>query len=450
MTDSNTKPRVVITYGTFDVLHHGHIKLLQRAKALGDKLIVGVTSDEYDKFRGKFNVKDSLITRIENIKELELADSIIVEEYEGQKIDDIKRYNISTFVVGSDWTGKFDYLNDYCEVIYLERTKNVSSTQVRNNFASIRLGIVGCGRVANRFVAESKFVSGVEITSVFTRNFVRAKDFANKNDIFYFTDNIHKMFDTVDAVYIASPHSTHYQYIKDSLLNNKHVICEKPIVLLRSQIDELESLALSKNLVLMEAIKTEYSSAFKRCVIIAKSGKIGRIIKVSASFSKICEQDSRELTDPECGGGMTELGTYPLLAIFSLLGFEYKTVRFTSLNNQNVDIFCDMYFHYDNAIGTGTVAVGGKTEGDLIISGTKGYIYVPAPWWKTEYFEIRFEDANQNEKYFYKFHDDGFRYELSYFIKIINDGKLHDLTMTKQIVSIMETFRSGQYTTLIV
>ena len=161
----------VITYGTFDLLHQGHINILKRARELGDYLIVGVTSENYDISRGKLNVSQSLIQRIDNVRSTGLADEIIVEEYFGQKVNDIKKYKIDKFVIGSDWLNKFDYLKPFCEVIYLDRTKGVSSTQLRNKRNSIlRLGVVGNGRIAKRFIKESKFVSGVDIDSIFARN----------------------------------------------------------------------------------------------------------------------------------------------------------------------------------------------------------------------------------------------------------------------------------------
>ena len=125
----------VITYGTYDLLHYGHIRLLERAKELGDYLIVGVTADDFDKTRGKINVQQSLMERIEAVRATGLADEIIVEEYEGQKIDDIQRYGVDIFTVGSDWKGKFDFLKEYCEVVYLPRTPEISTTQIKQDLS---------------------------------------------------------------------------------------------------------------------------------------------------------------------------------------------------------------------------------------------------------------------------------------------------------------------------
>ena len=133
----------VITYGTFDLIHKGHIRLLQRAKALGDYLVVGVTADNFDRARGKINVQQSLIERIEGVRQTGIADEIIVEEYEGQKIDDIKRLNIGIFTVGSDWKGHFDYLSEYCKVVYLDRTQGISSSDIRAEECNVRLGLIG-------------------------------------------------------------------------------------------------------------------------------------------------------------------------------------------------------------------------------------------------------------------------------------------------------------------
>ena len=158
----------VITYGTYDLLHYGHIRLLERAKALGDYLIVGVTADDFDKNRGKINVQQSLMERIEAVRATGIADEIIVEEYEGQKIDDIRRYGVDIFTVGDDWVGKFDYLNEYCEVVYLSRTQGVSSSDLRKEKRSLRLGLVGESEILKKVANESQYVNGMQVSGIYT------------------------------------------------------------------------------------------------------------------------------------------------------------------------------------------------------------------------------------------------------------------------------------------
>ena len=166
----------VITYGTYDLLHYGHINLLKHAKELGDYLIVGVTSEDFDKRRGKINVKQSLMERIEAIKALGIADEVIVEEYDGQKIDDIKRYDIDIFTVGSDWKGKFDYLNEFCQVIYLDRTEGVSSSEIRSKARGIKLGIAGDDIYLTRIKKESVYINGIEDVYLYRKHADENKD----------------------------------------------------------------------------------------------------------------------------------------------------------------------------------------------------------------------------------------------------------------------------------
>lgn len=310
----------VITYGTFDLFHEGHYNILRRAKELGDYLIVGVTSEEYDQARGKLNVVDSLITRIENVKKTGFADEIVVEESQGQKFRDIQKYNIDIFTVGSDWTGVFDYLKDYCKVVYLDRTKDISSTMLRIKETPIqRIGIIGTGRIANRFVPEAALVSGVNTQCVYNPHFESAELFAKKWGIDA-CKNMEDFFYASDIVYIASPHETHYAYIKKALEHNKHVLCEKPMCLNKIQAEELFECAKEKNVILFEGIKTAYCPGFAKFLGIACSGVIGNIRSVEACFTKLEDGNSRELKDMAYGGSFTELGSYCLLPILKLFG----------------------------------------------------------------------------------------------------------------------------------
>ncbi len=422
----------VITYGTFDLFHEGHYRILQRAKQLGDYLIVGVTTEGYDQTRGKLNVVDSLMTRIENVRKSGFADEIIIEESPGQKFRDIKKYHIDIFTVGSDWTGHFDYLKDYCKVVYLDRTKNISSTMLRTQNKRIqRIGIIGTGRIAERFIPEAKLVSGINTQGVFNPHVESMIKFAEKWKIDFYKD-IEEFFAAVDAVYIATPHETHYEYIKSALEHGKHVLCEKPMVLQRMQAEKLFAYAKERNLILFEGIKTAYCPGFTQLLGIACSGMIGNIRNVEACFTKLEKEGNRELTDLKYGGSFTELGSYCMLPIIKIFGDSFSEVRFDTINSDNgIDLFTKASFKYSNGMGTATCGLGVKSEGRLLISGTKGYIVAEAPWWKTSYFEVHHENPNDVEKYSERFLGDGLRYEISDFLSMINGSSKSEFKLTR-------------------
>ena len=416
-----TTMKKVITYGTYDLLHQGHINLLRRAKALGDYLIVGVTNDNFDRERGKLNVVNNVLERVEAVKATGLADKIIIEDYFGQKIDDIQRYDVDIFAIGSDWEGKFDYLGEYCKVIYLPRTEGISSTMLREEKqTTIKVGIVGCGKIAKRFVPEASFVSGVEIIGAYDNDPAILKEFAIDNKLKNTYASFEAMLKDVDAVYIATPHLSHYKYSKQAINTGKHVLCEIPLVLEKAQAEELYKLAEVRGVVLMEAHKTAHCPAFNHLMVMIKSGAIGEVVDIEASLSRLLPDKTRREFDPDkAGGSMYESAVYPLLPIFRLLGTDYKSLSIYSRMENGVDIYTKGVMHYPKAICSFKVGLGVKTEGNLVISGTKGYAYVPAPWWKTDYFELRYEDLNQNKKYFYKWDGEGLRYEIHEWISCI-------------------------------
>ncbi len=124
----------ILTYGTFDLLHYGHIRLLQRAKALGDYLIVALSTDEFNEIKGK-KAYHNYETREKMLEAVRYVDLVIPEENWEQKINDVKEYHVDVVVMGSDWAGsdRFDYLKDYCEVVYLDRTEGVSTTKIKKD-----------------------------------------------------------------------------------------------------------------------------------------------------------------------------------------------------------------------------------------------------------------------------------------------------------------------------
>lgn len=414
----------VITYGTFDMLHRGHINLLKRAKELGDYLIVGVTSDSFDRARGKINVKQSLLERIEAVRSTNLADEIIVEEYEGQKIDDIKRYNIDIFTVGSDWVGKFDYLNEYCEVHYLDRTKGISSTSIRSEERKTIIGTFGdLKNEISKFIEQSAYVNGVKILEF---------------DKEYNEYNYNVFLKKIDAIYIACSNVDAYLLIHKALEEKKHVIAESPITVCNKNTRELFDLAKQNSCILMESIKTAYSLAFSRLVLLVKSGAIGEIVSIDGSCTSLKKNANEQR------GSLKSWGPFGLLSVFSFLGSDYLDKKlYTKKDKNGEDIYTKINFVYKNAVASINVSNGIKTENDLRISGTKGYIYIPSPWWKTDYFEIRQENQDENKRYFYQLEGEGIRYMIVCFLKEIKLGKMNSYIsedISCAISQIMEDF----------
>ncbi len=439
----------VITYGTYDLLHYGHIRLLERAKALGDYLIVGVTADSFDLARGKINVQQSLIERIEAVKATGIADEIIVEEYEGQKIDDIRRYDVDIFTVGSDWKGHFDYLNEFCQVVYLERTEGISSSEIRSEKREVRIGLVGNSSILDKFVHESRYVNGVTISGICDPE--EGQLSATMSQLPLQTTNLDELLEVSDAVYIISSPRSHATHIRQSLLKGRHVLCESPMTIDLEQWKSLMAIAHERNLILADGLKTAYSMAYSRLVLLAKSGTIGKIVSVDTTCTSL---RTTYIEDPKwvahSWNSICAWGPTALLPIFQILGTDYsqKTIATHLLHQESrFDAFTKVAFIFPEAVASVKVGQGVKSEGELIISGTKGYIYVPAPWWKTDYFEVRFENPSDNKRYFYQLDGEGIRFEIMSFIKSINTLKhpgYVDETVSQAIVSIIQDFHEGK------
>ena len=413
----------VITYGTFDLLHYGHTNLLKRAKDLGDYLIVGVTAEAYDMARGKINVKQSLSERIENVRETGLADEIIVEEYEGQKIDDIRRYGADIFAIGSDWKGKFDYLSDYCKVVYLDRTKGISSTELRSEERKLSVGLIGDASWLDKYRRQARFVNGMEIEGIATPDTtILTPELAELPVV---TSDVSELLQKVDAIVIASDPSLHEKQIRQALEAGKHVLCESPFALTPEAGDSLVAYAQEHGLVLQDAIKTAYSTAFHRLVLLVKGGKIGKVVSVDATCTSLRYSKTDDSITGANWGGMGEWGPIALLPIFQILGTDYTSSQIITRGEKGFvheGEFTKIDFVYPSAVASMKVATGVKSEGELVVSGTDAYVYVPAPWWKTDYFEIRYENPADNKRYFYQLDGEGFRFELITFAQAIANG----------------------------
>ena len=440
----------VITYGTYDLLHHGHIALLKRAKALGDYLIVGVTADNFDKERGKLNVSQSLAERIENVRKLGIADQIIVEEYEGQKISDIQKYNVDIFTVGSDWVSKFDYLSEYCQVVYLPRTKGVSSTGLRAaEKPKLKLGILGLNHIAERFYSETKAVSGANVTAVCDpdpqkiNKFCRGRSLERK-------ESMEELYRDCDAVFINTSVDRHYEQILAAIEANCHVICNPPMFLTVEQAEHCFKKADEAGVILFEGIKTMYFPAFEHMLLLVKSGVIGAVKDIDVSCSQIPE--NMELVEQnKYLGSLYDWCTDAMLPIIKIYESRCEDCQLVEFRKEDFSYFTRGLLRYPNATASIKVGKGMKVEGELIITGTKGYLYVPAPWWRTEYFEIRYEDLRNVKKYFYNYDGEGLRYMIYAFLHSIYGTEStirHTRAEILRSTAILEQFHKGDHTVI--
>lgn len=420
--------KTVITYGTFDLFHQGHYNLLKRAKELGDYLIVGVTGETYDAERGKLSVQDSLATRIENVKETGFADKIIVEEYLGQKIPDIIKYHVDIFAIGSDWKGKFDHIGKYCKIVYLERTKNISSTMLRESNLSIyNFGIVTDSMYDNEAVMEPKIVSGIHVESVYSPEPQLAKKFCEEYELNAGFSNYDKFLEDVDIAYIKLPREKRKKYIEDAIDKGVHVICDMPFSMSIDEEQRVLKKARDKGVNIFPNIITLYQHAFGQLLWMARGNLIGDLVSIKCSLSKKLFDINTELD-------FTDLSYYPLCVITKIMGTDFKKVHSKLVRNHDTDeiSYGMIQLEYDNAVANAEISIDMDIECGLRVIGTEGEIFVPDDWWRMGYFKIRNDEEKRPKHYSSNFEGSGFRYLCQALISDIREGKPGDTRITSK------------------
>jgi choline-phosphate cytidylyltransferase len=308
--------------------------------------------------------------------------------------------------------------------------------------------LVGGSSYLNKVASEALFVNGVSLSGIYAD--CRENLSSEVRALPIVTEDYSELLDNADAIYVHSHPRLHYNQVKQALEAGKHVMCESPIAMDKNECKELFSLAEKKGCILMDALRTAYATAYHRILLLVKGGRIGHIVSVDTVCTSLRNVDSSD------GHGMAEewnsitaWGPTALLPIFQLLGTDYKEKKIIShfsKNRKSYDTFSKIDFIYEDAVASMKVGMGIKSEGALVISGTKGYVFVPAPWWKTDYFEIRYENPADNRKYFYQLDGEGIRYELATFAKAIENGKLDSrigADVTESICRVMEDFEKG-------
>jgi glycerol-3-phosphate cytidylyltransferase len=408
----------VITYGTFDLFHQGHYNIIKRAKELGDYLIIGVTGESYDIERGKLNVQDSLMKRIENVRSTGLADEIIVEEFMGQKIRDIQKYNVDILVVGSDWIGKFDYLKKYCDVVYLERTKNISSTQLREDTVKIyKIGVMTDSMDDGGVVLESKFVSGLHVETVYAEDRKLASDFCNTYELNGFAETPAALRDTSDIIYIKTAIGKRYEFICDALRNGKHVIASYPFAEESQTQAALYALARENNVLITPDIPLAYMRAFQQLIWHMSGGLIGDIISVECSA--FYEDDRLYAL------------ALPLFVFSKLLGTDPVEASYYGADDaENGIVYDRLSVQYGNSFTSAVVGTSKWISNRMSVVGTKGRIDIPEDWRLMGYFKADIDGEAHTKRYSFNIDGNGMRYLLQETLITIRDGILDSVRFT--------------------
>ena len=401
----------VITYGTFDMFHNGHLNILKRARAYGDYLIVGVTGENYDLGRGKLSVHETLAERIRSVEETGLADKIIVEEYLGQKIADIRRYGVDVFVIGDDWKGKFDHLNAYCQVVYLPRTQGVSSAQIRHDtFGQYRIGVITDSSDTSEIGAECAEAACYSISGVYSENAAVAARFSRENRV-PAEPTLEGLLGGSDVLFVRTAPEKRAAYIREALLQSIHVIAGAPFAVSLSEQKELLRLAEENGVLLAEDLAMPHIYIFNQLLWIARGGLIGPVRTVRAGI--------RDLGDPECP--REDLLAAVLCPVLKVLGTDIRKI--TGDGSALTLEFAD---------ASAKIEIGEGASEVLEISGETGTIRAGKRWWRGDYFEIERPGKPDPERYSTNYSGSGLKYVLKDLADALRTGNRRPVTLTAQ------------------
>jgi predicted dehydrogenase len=259
-----------------------------------------------------------------------------------------------------------------------------------------------------------------------------------------------ELFQDCDAVFINTPVDEHCSQILAAIEHKRHVICNTPIFLTREEAELCYQKADDAGVVLFEGIKTLYFPAFEHMLLLVKSGLIGSVKDIDVSCSQIPE-NMDQVEKNKYLGSLYDWCTDVMLPIIKIYETQCLDCRLMDFRKEEFSFFTRGLLQFPNATASIKVGKGMKVEGELIITGTKGYLYVPAPWWRTEYFEIRYEDLRDVKKYFYNYEGEGLRYMIYAFLHAIY-GTERNIRHTRQDVlrstAILEQLHRGDCTVI--
>ena len=294
----------------------------------------------------------------------------------------------------------------------------------------IKIGVIGTGSIASRFADEVAHVQRTYIYSAYSTDENELGRYCDKFGITNDCKSVEELIEDVDAVYIASPYLSHYQYAKMALQAGRHVLCETPFTQTYKETQELYQLAEKKGLVLVLAWKTAFCPSFVQILDHIRQGAIGEVVEMTATTTTLLNYGVTTAYNNE---RLAENAIYGMLVSQKIMGTDSKRIAIFVKEDGERQLYYDITIEYDDSIAHVKAGTGVKSESSMVVSGTRGYIYVPAPWWMPAYFEIRYENQNNNKKLYFPYEESGLRYEIQYFI-----DRIH-LKPTEEFVTREET-----------
>lgn len=286
----------------------------------------------------------------------------------------------------------------------------------------INFGLIGPGNIAKRVAKGIELANNAKLVAIGSRNLERAKEFAKKYDAKAYLNEDLLKDDSIDAVYLAIPNAYHYDFIKKALLANKHVICEKPLVVSAKQCQELFELAYQKNLVLMEAMKSDFLPLTYKIRKMIASGEYGKLLYLDGKYSSVTSgKPGSWVFDEKTGGGLRDVGIYPISYCNLIANSKIKkTTTITKDSDTGLDLLGQSVILYENGIlATCTSGLELKTINAIYIYTDKGYFHI-RDFWKSGHGEFIYNDGKVIEIDCEMEND--FKYEVEHFASCIIDG----------------------------
>ncbi len=299
----------------------------------------------------------------------------------------------------------------------------------------IRWGILGPGKIAHSFAKDLALVEGGRLTAVASRNLSRAKAFANEYGAEDALGSYEELLnsDQVDVIYIATPHTAHMQWAIKAMEHGKHILCEKPLGINLTQVQEIVAIAKENSVFLMEALWSRFNPSIRKIKQLIEEGKIGKIGYLNADFAfyALDKDENGRLLNPElAGGSILDIGIYPIFLAYLILGIPKRILATSNFYKTGAEVQTSMIFNYPNAQAVLYSGLVSESEMKAEISGSKGEIFINRRWHEAQGFEMVID--GETEQFELPTLGKGYAHEIKEVHACLRQGKLQSALWSHQ------------------